>query len=737
VSELPRAAVVRARLARVAPWLGALVAIAIVLAVRAGASTAPLERLARADARPGEPAPTVWTGSLILPRGGPYIIGFQSAGPAALVLAGADLPADQPLTIAGRGVVTRRVVLGVRAAGAVPAGPPPVAVAVRFSAPAGARLLWLPPGRRGEPEYVPAAALSSQPPDALADVDVGAVDRARADAIAALAIVLVVLALAGWTLRARLRAVARPVLIGACAVLAVALAVRLESLGDAGQTWDEDTYWSAGRNHVHDLLALDLEQSSWIWNYQHPPVTKYLAGLGGWWTGGYGPARAVSALVMALACALLVPIGARLHRPATGVAAGLVAALTPHLVAHGQLVGHESPTALAWVVAQWLSLRVWDGIGERGREGGSALGPRAAARTETDAEARADAAGERAIRRRLVWRLALCGVALGLAVMVRFVNVLAAPAIGATILLCAPRGRRGQAIVLGLAVIPVAAALTAIVVWPRLWSHPLAHLDQAWDRLKGKHSGEPFLGAITNDPPWWYFLPYLAATAPAGLLVCAVAGKLGWLLAPARRRGLAIVLVWALAPLGVALSPVRQDGVRYVIPTVVMLSFLAGAGVVVVGELLVRRRPRAPGLADVPAAIAIAYLAVVCLDIRPYYLDYYGEQVGGPAAVARARRFEVAWWGEGLAAGIDYVNRHAAAGDHVDRRCVEPIHLTWFRGDLWEHLDRPPARWIVHYQPSWRPCPLPPGATRVFRERAAGAPLVDVYRVDTAEAGTP
>ena len=97
--------------------------------------------------------------------------------------------------------------------------------------------------------------------------------------------------------------------------------------------------------------------------------------------------------------------------------------------------------------------------------------------------------------------------------------------------------------------------------------------------------------------------------------------------------------------------------------------------------------------------------------------------------MARARRFEIAWWGEGLAEAIGYVNRHARPGDRVHRRCVEPAHLTWFRGDLWEPVDDPrQAAWIVHYQPSWRPCAIPPDARRVLRVSAGGAPLVDVYQ---------
>ena len=38
--------------------------------------------------------------------------------------------------------------------------------------------------------------------------------------------------------------------------------------GDFGQTWDEDCYWSAGRNYLINLLGLDFRSASWTWNYE-------------------------------------------------------------------------------------------------------------------------------------------------------------------------------------------------------------------------------------------------------------------------------------------------------------------------------------------------------------------------------------------------------------------------------------------------------------------------------------
>ena len=130
---------------------------------------------------------------------------------------------------------------------------------------------------------------------------------------------------------------------------------------DLGQTWDEDVNWSSGRNYITNILSLDLSPLSWLWNYQHPPVMKYLEGIGAQLSDGYGPARALSAIWVALGCAFLVPIGARLYSFRVGLLAAIIAALLPPLVAHGQIVGHEAPTVLWWSLGILLALTIHDG----------------------------------------------------------------------------------------------------------------------------------------------------------------------------------------------------------------------------------------------------------------------------------------------------------------------------------------------------------------------------------------
>jgi len=646
----------------------AIVAVIGLLALHAGLDETALDRL---HARPDRS----FAGSIDLPRGGRYVFGCQCTG--RLTIDGRTIRLDDPTGAYG-----------------VPVDHDAGVVSFVAWVPPGARLLWHPPGRRGPLEYLPPSSLSADPP-ARARFGAGAGARLLDGAIA-LGIVAVAAALALFLAAPRLRRLWRDdriAVLAFAAVLALALAVRLVDLGGAGQTWDEDVNWSAGRNYVSNVVSLDGDQRSWIWNFEHPPVMKYLAGVGAVLTDGYGLARAISALELALACGLLVPIGRRLWSLRAGVAAGAIAALTPHLIAHGKVVGHEAPTVLWWTLALYLCLRAYDGV---------------------------DVADRRAATRLLARRFAVIGVVLGLAVFTRFVNLLLAPFLGITLLVLAPAALRARVIALGLAILPVVALAVGVAIWPRLWSHPIAHLDEAWAKLSREHTPEPFLGRITRDPPRWYFLAYLGATAPIGVLVAVIVG-----VARAVRgrewRALAVVLTLLIVPLGVAFSPVRQDGVRYVMPSLIALALLAGAGLDAAG----RSRRVFAGI----AAVAALYLAIVCVRIHPYYLDYYGEQVGGPANVARHRWFETGWWGEGVAEATDWLAAHAGPDDRIYRDCIEAVHLAWFHPAAWHHLARRPsdAEWIV-VQPAARACPIPTGFAPAHEVRAMGAPLVRIWR---------
>jgi 4-amino-4-deoxy-L-arabinose transferase-like glycosyltransferase len=656
-------------------WWGVIpvVVAGALLATRAWLHTPPLARLAPVAAQVGDPPSSLArAGSIAVTRGGPIIIGFHSEREAHLAFAGRELR--------GAGLVKERIL--------VPHG----ATAIRFAAPPGARLVWSPVGRRGDPEYVPASSLSPESPERARFEAPG---TARLDGVIALGLLATVVATLCVLARRRLAAVPRATWLAMAIVGVGGVAVRWVDLGGAGQTWDEDVNWAAGRNYVTNLVGLDFAPAAWRWNFEHPPIMKLLAGIGAQLADGFGPARALSAIWISIGCALLVPIGGRLFRPRVGVLAAAIAALLPPMVAHGQIVGHEAPTVLWWALAILLALGVHDYLPADDRK------------------------AARALRVRLTW----VGVAIGIATASRFVNGLVGPLCAVIVVVQAPQRWRRDTLMWGAIAMPAAALATFYAVWPRLWAHPLASLGESLQRLSSVHSPEPFLGAITNQPPAYYFVVYLGATLPLGVLAGVASGAARLIRRP--DRSALIAAAWLAIPLAVAASPVRQDGVRYVMPCLLALALIAAAGF---DQLAGWGRRRA--VFPVIAALVIGYLGVTLARAHPYYLDYYAEQVGGAGAVAARRDFETAWWGEGLDRAIDYVNAHAAPGARVDRRCIEPAHLAWFREDLWPAMTDAPlqADWIVSYAPATRPCPLPSGARPVFTVTADGAVLAVVYR---------
>jgi 4-amino-4-deoxy-L-arabinose transferase-like glycosyltransferase len=651
----------------IARYWGAIpIAIAIALLVlRALLHTAPLDNLAPVPSDPSDPPGTrAYAGYVMVARGGPVIFGFQTDGPAHLSVATHRL-------IAGRGLITDRVVL--------PAGP----TTIRFAAPPAARLVWIPIGRRGDPEYLPASSLSRTPD--------GFGHFAGANVVDGVIALLLLLTLVGSLLylaRARLRAVDSYTWLAIGAVFIGAFAVRIIGLNDFGETWDENVNWSAGRNYITNLLSLDLSPGSWTWNFEHPPVMKYLAGIGAQFADDFGPARALSAIWTSLGCALLVPIGARLYRLRVGIVAGLIAALLPPLVAHGQIVGHESPTVLWWALAILLALGVHDDP----------------ART----------------RVRLCW----VGVVIGVAISSRFVNGLVGPLALAIVIVQAPAAKRVKTAIDAALIMPGLALATFYVLWPRIWFHPIAMVRASYAKLSQPHELEPFLGTLTNHPGPHYFVVYLLATLPLGVLF----GVIAYLVRAGRERDRSalVMLLWFLMPLAVAFSPVRQDGVRYVMPCILALALAAAAGFEWLASL-VERGKRHVYLFFAP--VLALYLVVTLWRIHPYYLDYFGEQVGGPANVERTKMFETAWWGEGVNRAVDYVNAHAQPNAKVFRNCIAPYHLAWFRQDLWTPMTNNPdaADWIIAYAPHKSGCPIPASMHKVFTVDVQGAPLAEVW----------
>ncbi|MFH2007439.1 MAG: glycosyltransferase family 39 protein [bacterium] len=572
------------------------------------------------------------------------------------------------------------------------------------------RLFWMPPGRRGVPEYVEPAMLRPAGTKPTSPGHAGPAPRDGWIASALLALLASLLMVWGrrplrrWITSLRDNPERRQDALSILALVCVALAVRLWDLGGAGQTWDEDVYFGAGRNQWLNLLGLDFRALSWQWNLEHPPVTRYLLGFGALFSEDLAGARKVSALLGALVPAVVYLAGRDLFADRrVGIAGALVAVTLPALLAHSKVAGHESASVLLYTLTCYAMIR--------------------ALRSE-----RSDAfvAG------------AIFG---GLAVGCRLVNLTAwLFVLALAVWIALPRWRQKRPLPLAMLLMPVIAGALFVLIWPRLWSSPARHLGELltyWHPDVAHH--ELFIGREIRVHHG-YFPVYVLVTTPTVVLagVALFLVRLGW----HRGRAELALGLWALAPLLVSpLVPFHRDGVRYVLPILAPLALMAGAGGVWLMDTASSRlghwRPRRWLAGGVAALLLAGITALASARVHPYYLDFYNDLSGGPEAALKERRYEFSWWGEGLGGAVRYLRRHATphstVGMDVPARHTVVLHpdirttypgaqpppdFLVFAGDglrrLWDRRHR-----------RWR---HPPGYRVVHEERVEGVPLVRVYR---------
>lgn len=611
---------------------------------------------------------------------------------------------------------------------------------------AGIRLLWQPPGRRGPPEYVDPAYL--RPPDTKPG-EAGPKQLPWRDGLAAsLLLVLLVGTVLFW-LRAVLRrtahrlatdSTARLDLAVSVGLLLLSAAIRLVDLNGAGQTWDEDVYFGAGRNYLQNLLGLDFRPASWVWNYEHPPVGKYLVGFGALWSETMTGPRAVTAIVGAIAPLAAYLAGRRLlGRPAAGVG-GILAALSPHLIGHSKIGAFESLSVTLYT----LSVLAFMCAEQTGR----APSPQKANPGTEPSPDPLDLEVRRIppTRARTLAYLA-AGALAGLAVSTRWLNfsvlIVLAVLFLARALPTVDRATGKLTLHGGALLVPVVAVAVPFLCWPRLWSHPVARIAETFGHYpEGLVIREMFLGQLRKPPATYHFV-YMTAVVVSSTLVAWALFFPAW--ARRRARGQAYLFVWwIVCMVGGLAGPMIQDGARYVLPALIPFCLMAGGGAIFLADLLsrltkkivarTRLRDLAPKLEEHRGRLALLSLiggAMAAISMHaawqthPYYIDYYNAFWGGPKNVARKGLLEISWWGEGLTSATRWINEHARSGSHVFLD-VGARHVMVFRTDI-RVTNRLETADLAVFAGDGLRRKKPAGLTLVHAERVDGAVLVAVY----------
>lgn len=244
--------------------------------------------------------------------------------------------------------------------------------------------------------------------------------------------------------------------------------------------WDEPIYSLAGWRYIHRDVFAPGEGGSlgeFVDNFEHPPLAKYLFGIGQVVAGGQSiTATRVVAAVCGLATAALLGwwVGRHYDRW-TGLAVAAVIALAPMVVAPSvvsfrRLGMLDSVAGLLAVATLLLAWQWW----------------------------------ERAARDALGWAL-VTGVAAGLATSAKESGflVLVGPVLY-VLVAAARRGELRRRVVQALTMAVVSVATFVVTYLPL--GHPLDRIRYLWD-FQTKHSrlGHTVVldGTTVSHPPWW------------------------------------------------------------------------------------------------------------------------------------------------------------------------------------------------------------------------------------------
>lgn len=474
-----------------------------------------------------------------------------------------------------------------------------------------------------------------------------------------------------------------------------ALAVLGDS-GEVGMSWDEPYYVDAARRTNAWIAAClgpgrapvretDLERF-WDADRQeprgHPSVTRFLVGLGMMTAGGnpspLAAMRRPIAFCFALTIVALYLLVRRTHGRVTAWLTVVAYFFMPRIFGHAHFAATETPMAMMTVLVVYAFLR--------GLESGR-------------------------------WA-ALTGLFLGLALATK-INALALPLI---LLPWAFLFHRRASLNNLYAMLFLAPPVMALV-WPWLWRQPLPHFLQylAWN-FEHKQTGTLYFGrvydSLSGPAPWHYPLVLLALSLPLTTLGLAILGVARTIRAP-RRHYFGLLYLWAAAlPCLVQMGPAapKYDGVRLFLSAFPFVAVLAGIG----GSVLVRigaffspflkGRRFSPGMA---ALTAITILVIVnggwaLLSVRPYYLSFFNQLIGGPRG-ALEKGMEVAYWGEALnRKALDVINEKIPDGATLMPRAMNINVLRcyqqwgWLKPGIRLVEDRGPVDYqLLHYRRSF------------------------------------
>lgn len=429
------------------------------------------------------------------------------------------------------------------------------------------------------------------------------------------------------------------------------LILRLLTLNQIGRTWDEQEYVEQGYKMVELMKKGDFYNSYFYTTYDHPPLVKYLYGISAhfdiekYLSNGEAVlkydltySRILSAIMFSLGVVMVMLIGWNFISLSVGIIAGIILSLLPFSLGLSQLVTTESFKIFIYPLAFYLFIKLLQNYSFK--------------------------------------KVIIVGIIMGIALQIKQSNIILIPLFGLISYMYYRQLNQGvkkkaffKKNFLSLIYIGIISILVFFLFWPQILLH--------FSEIYATHSGlwhvqfspkiwlitisvpEIFFGRLMLTPNF-YYLVYFFISIPIVILGLFLIGikkiftKKDWILHS--------FILWFFIPIIImSFYSWRQHGLRYVIEVYPAICLIAAVGF----DSIISRFTKKESWKLFLFFPVIIYLSVILLPIKPYYLDYFNELVGGTDTVYKYKLFQQGWWGQGIGEAGYYIRKTAPKGSTI------------------------------------------------------------------------
>lgn len=422
------------------------------------------------------------------------------------------------------------------------------------------------------------------------------------------------------------------------------ISLRLLNLNQMGKTWDEDAYVEWGYNFVSLAIKKDFSNQYWYKKSASPPLSSYLFGIPAKFdinrfdskgnpifNYDYTHVRLVSILFSSLTVVLVTLFGWKYISFFVGASAGVILAMLPLFVGYSQLATLESLIIFFFTATVFSFFNFLTNSSRK--------------------------------------NILLTGIMLGLALEVKYTNVLLIPLLVLIYMIWAFSGRRRNKLIgiKPLVLIFAIGLATLFILWPMPWFHLREVIAfNASLRYSPYSVPEVFFGKLMLVPKLYYFV-YFLITTPFLILLFFLTGLK--IISDKKRWILYSLVVWFLFPFVQSFYNFRQHGIRYIIEIYAPLALIAAIGLDYIANKITKKI-----VTKIILLMSIViYLFIILVKITPYYLEYFNIVVGGTRNVYEKKLFQLGWWGQGIKEATNYIINNAPKNSRVGY-AISPIN---------------------------------------------------------------